>query len=169
MNARIALVSAMLTGCAMPVIVPVHTVSKARFSPQDRRSVWGRTLESFQNTNTLIAYSDPVGGILRSEMQPSQAPCSGSYWVRTDNREEKPTPMCDGLAHIQFTICDEGLAILRTNRTVRGSVSGYNALVTDRDLERLQTRQDALLKWIATGAGEAPDLADAPPLEHEGK
>jgi hypothetical protein len=143
------------TGCASyPLTVSVHGVSRERFRPSEREAVWGRALAAFQDRGALIVLADDRSGVLRSEAQPSRAPCSGDFSYESEPvRDRGGIPQCNvSLVH-QFTLSADGLAILRINRAVSGSVKFFGmSLVADSDIRALQSEQDAMLAGIV---GEA--------------
>jgi hypothetical protein len=153
--ALVLMLSAATVGCVVPMAASVNTLSRAKFQPDEKPRVWGRALEYFQTTNTLLTTVDIASGVIRSERQPSTAKCSGAYTARFPSGDD-----CSSEETIQFTISDDGLAILRTNRTVVGQTMQGEELISDTDRKRAQRAQDAALAKIV---GAPPPAPERPP------
>jgi hypothetical protein len=152
------LLASLITGCAITpaytrVSTPLHTTSRAKFEPAQRRAVWGRAVDSFQITGSIVKISDPLGGVLLSEAQPSSQPCT--FGIGQECRSE---------IIVQFTMTDDGMATLRINRGVTGRVwqRGLEVLVSPDEISELQSQCDAWLQYII-GASSKPPTAPPPP------
>jgi hypothetical protein len=147
-------------GCAVPTATTAHTLSRARFDPARRLDVWGRSLEFFQERNFGVSMSDYAAGVLRSELRTAEAPCSGySVGIDFTRRGRSDDMWCDATEAIQFTMSADGVALLRTNRIVRGRAPPGRDLVTDNDQASMKKRDDEALRAIV---GEAA-AAELPP------
>lgn len=143
----VALLAAASAGCTAPMVTSVHSLSRASFAPAERPAVWGRALAELQEAGALISFSDPVGGILRTEAQPTTTRCSGSIATTGDGEP----PLCDATVLRQLTFSQDGTAILRTNRAVSGVGRWGEPLVTTTDEMHLLEENDATLRAIVAG------------------
>ena len=112
---------ALCTGCYSAVLVPFQTSSSLQYKISDRSAVCSRALSAFQGRGQLIAMSDPVGGLVRTENQPLWTVCSNT-----------PEKKCLTREHDQLTIGTDGSAFLRRYYVVRGNVRGDESPYSDR-------------------------------------
>jgi hypothetical protein len=156
----------LLGACTSIVTVPLHMTSRASFEPGERRAVWGRAVTSFQIAGALVDLSDSVGGVLQSKPQPAWTQCSNGVQlasgpVRRPTAKNTPA-MCQSTIAVQFTFTDDGLAFLRLNRGVIGSVYFNRPLFTDEDLKALQAECDEWLQYIIGKSPTPPEPLRAP-------
>lgn len=153
------LVLASAIACSGPAVELVRTTSMRNFHPSERRAVWGRAITSFQMVGGVISLSDPIGGVLRTEVQPSSTVCSTSVQL-VDASETK---MCRETRFSQFTMTDDGVAFLRTNRRVVGETHYGRRLLTDEERSALQNECDETLSFVVGESNKEPTPAPAPP------
>jgi hypothetical protein len=158
-RASIVAAVALFAGCITNSSAVVNTISRATFAPEEKRQVWGRALDYFQSTNTMISAADVTSGFLRSERQPSTFRCSAfANGVAVSS--------CPCHEVIQFTLSDDGTALLRTNRSIFGEVKMGHDLVSEDDIKATQREQDlALSKIVSAEASPAPPRASSIDLE----
>jgi hypothetical protein len=103
-------------GCApIPVSQHLHTVSRGRYELSEKRAVWGRALESFQEHNIVVTVVDYEAGVLASGGQPETVRCAGA------------SGKCQSVTGVQFTMSDDGTALFTVRRGVSGMMDGYSA------------------------------------------
>jgi hypothetical protein len=169
----LAFVVPLAVGCASTRTVPLHLTSQSRFEPAQRREVWGRAVTSLQIAGSIVKLTDPVGGVLLTEAQPTSTPCNNSVEAERPAhtggamgaaRDEPRGPtMCPSTIIVQFTMTDEGLAVLRLNRGVYGTAYSGKALFTDGDLAALQNECESWLHYIVGKSSKPPNPPPPPP------
>jgi hypothetical protein len=118
------------------------------FDSNDRATVWGRAVTGFQYKGFLIGISDPIGGVLRSEYQPTSVNC-GNY--------ASEPKVCDATIHAQFTMANDGTAFLRINRRMIGETYWGKSPLTPADDKALQDECDDLLDFIVGRSPKKPE------------
>jgi hypothetical protein len=149
---------AMATGCAAPMVQRIHVTSTQHFDPAQRRAVWGRAVMSFQIRGSFVDLSDPAGGVLKSETQPTSARCSNGASYRYDGKE------CSAYEITQFSLTDDGTAFLRIGRAIWGDARPGETLLSEHDGEALQAKCDQMLQYIV-GKSSTPPEAPPPPAQ----
>ena len=141
-------------GCVSLKSVSIQSVSTEPFTAGERNSVYARSLTAFQTRGMLISLSEPVGGVLRSELQRSWIQCANALADDFGNRG------CWSTEQTQLTIGSDGNAFLRIDRVVTGTTQGYESPVSP-DM-RLQFQQEctAMLGFIV---GKVPEPPAPPP------
>ena len=136
----------LLTGCAVPMGTSYHTVGRARFDTSEKRLVWGRALEKFQEHNAIVTLVDYEAGILASGSQPGErVPCRGI------------DESCESVVGWQFTMSDDGHGLLSVRRGVLGRVYSYSEdLLRPEDKTALDAEADAILATIVGERGRDP-------------
>ena len=126
----------LLSGCIYGAMDSVGNVGAARFAPQDRAAAWGRALEQVQRRGGEILWCSYESGVMRARIHET-APCAHGR-----------AQTCASSAEFQITIFD-GLAALRSARTVTGVVSGISVLLEDEDRETMAGWDAQFLASIA--------------------
>jgi hypothetical protein len=145
MNRQTAVAIALLSAACAPVMRAqnVHTVSRNTADPTERNLVWARALEYFQAACIPVELSDPAGGILVSK------DISNEYECRSLGR-------CQCIGSTQFTIAEDGTAMISRNCIVTAPTFDNKPLVRSLDVDRFREAQDHALLIIVGGAPHAP-------------
>jgi hypothetical protein len=164
-NAAILLLMLTTVGCVELRTEVVLTKSIAAFSPAERREVWGRAVVAFNNEGLLIASANADSGVLRTEVQPGWASCENSqHYVGTRSTTtganhraaEAPARICRETRFSQFTMGDQGTAVLRVHRAVH-AMSSEDKFLTVHELSEMQREVDELLLYIVGASKQAPE------------
>jgi hypothetical protein len=107
------------TACATPGFSDVHVMIRGTYDLREKRLVWGRALSYFQERSAVVTFADLDAGILASDLQPES--CGGT--------------VCDARTGVQFTLADDGVAVLSISRVVRGPMSPIVASELRRECE----------------------------------
>jgi hypothetical protein len=142
----------LLTGCITPASASFHTVGRGKYDTSEKRAVWGRALEQFQEYNAIVTLVDYEAGILASGSQPAgNVPCHGVV------------NSCAAVMGWQFTMADDGTALLSVRRGIIGFTYGVGALLADEDKNKLDAETAAILTVIVGQRGSvAPVRARRP-------
>lgn len=138
MNNTMALGLAVLfTGCYTPMSESFHTVGRGTFDTSEKRVVWGRALQQFQEHNAIVTLVDFDAGILASGVQPAgMVHCRGSGSA------------CNSVEGWQFTMADDGTSLLSVRRGVTGMVAVGSPLLGGEDKRALEREAEAVLAAI---------------------
>jgi len=143
-------------GCT-PVLVHqgVHTLARGSYDVAERRAVWGRALVMFQETNAIISYANIDSGVLASEVQPE--------WVSCDSI----TATCDARVGVQFTLGEDGKALLGFRRGLLGQVYYGKKLMSPASVQKLKADADAALAFIVGPNGSVQPRAQPEPATRD--
>lgn len=147
------LAASMLAGCYSTVSLRHETAEKISFPPEDRTAAYGRALTALQARGYLIKQADPIGGLIRTEVQSSAVPCS--------NTKEH---YCSAYESSQLTVSADGVAFLRTRWLLSATQSDSSVSVqTQGDADKLHMEMMGLLRYIAGKDKSPPAVRPQPP------
>lgn len=153
-SVRLVLLTVLLigSGCHRTVTLSYQVSASARFDPAERPTVWSRALSAFQMRGQLIAMSDPLGGVIRTEKQMGWLPC-GNSGTRSK--------LCSTMEHSQLTIGNDGSAFLRRYMiTTAWLPNDVDSPFTDDEWSQVKKGTDDFLSFIVGTTKTAPAPAD---------
>jgi hypothetical protein len=129
----------------------MHTLSRGSYDVAEKRVVWGRALESFQERNLIITFADLEAGVLASGNQPEVVRCASI------------NGLCDSTTGVQFTLSEDGTVMFSVRRGVTGAVYSQKPLLPEASQTDFQRRSDDILRFIVGERGKLTERPTASP------